>query len=78
MEISTTLPYNPIVQDRKKGALRYVLTCVCTRVYAHRLSSYINFPDRLWNYGAFPQTWENPNEVRLLFAVLSRCSCGVS
>lgn len=38
---------NPIVQDTKKGKLRFV-----PNVFPHK--GYI------WNYGAFPQTWENP------------------
>lgn len=50
MEISRGEPLNPIVQDVKKGALRYV-----ANVFPHR--GYI------WNYGALPQTWENPRHV---------------
>lgn len=38
---------NPIIQDTKKGKLRFV-----PNVFPHK--GYI------WNYGAFPQTWENP------------------
>lgn len=49
-EISTTEPLNPIKQDVKKGALRYV-----KNPFPHK--GYI------WNYGALPQTWENPNHV---------------
>ena len=47
MEIATTLPLSPIVQDQKKGKLRYVAN---------------SFPHHgyIWNYGALPQTWENP------------------
>lgn len=42
MEINKETPYNPIIQDTKKGKLRY-------------------YPwDSLVNYGAFPQTWEDP------------------
>ncbi|XP_050528187.1 uncharacterized protein LOC126898278 isoform X2 [Daktulosphaira vitifoliae] len=47
MEIDTSAPLNPIKQDTKKGKLRFV-----TNVFPHK--GYI------WNYGAFPQTWENP------------------
>lgn len=47
MEIATKEPYNPIKQDSKKGKLRYV-----SNVFPHH--GYI------WNYGALPQTWENP------------------
>ena len=48
MEIDTKAPLNPIVQDQKKGKLRFVAN---------------SFPHHgyIWNYGAFPQTWENPN-----------------
>lgn len=48
-EISMNEPKNPIKQDIKKGKLRY----------------YPNlFPLKgsMWNYGAIPQTWENPND----------------
>eukprot|EP00092_Neocalanus_flemingeri_P008812 GFUD01009485.1.p1 GENE.GFUD01009485.1~~GFUD01009485.1.p1 ORF type:complete len:367 (-),score=120.82 GFUD01009485.1:305-1405(-) len=48
MEIDTKSPLHPIVQDQKKGKLRYVAN---------------SFPHHgyIWNYGCFPQTWENPN-----------------
>ncbi|XP_023322345.1 inorganic pyrophosphatase [Eurytemora carolleeae] len=50
MEIDTKSALNPIIQDQKKGKLRYVGN---------------SFPHHgyIWNYGAFPQTWENPNHV---------------
>ncbi|XP_078060923.1 inorganic pyrophosphatase-like [Mustelus asterias] len=48
MEIATTEPLNPIKQDVKKGNMRYV-----ANVFPHK--GYI------WNYGALPQTWENPD-----------------
>ncbi|XP_025415541.1 inorganic pyrophosphatase isoform X2 [Sipha flava] len=47
MEINTKAALNPIIQDTKKGKLRFV-----PNVFPHK--GYI------WNYGAFPQTWENP------------------
>ncbi len=47
MEISKSLPFNPIVQDTKKGKLRFVRNCFPHHGY-------------IWNYGAFPQTWEDP------------------
>ncbi|CAL8368133.1 unnamed protein product [Gadus morhua 'NCC'] len=47
MEISTTEPLNPVKQDVKKGKVRYV-----ANVFPHK--GYI------WNYGAIPQTWEDP------------------
>uniref|UniRef100_A0A8B9SPC7 inorganic diphosphatase n=1 Tax=Anas platyrhynchos TaxID=8839 RepID=A0A8B9SPC7_ANAPL len=47
MEIATKDPLNPIKQDVKKGKLRYV-----ANVFPHK--GYI------WNYGALPQTWEDP------------------
>ncbi|MCL4130011.1 UNVERIFIED_CONTAM: hypothetical protein GTU68_053978 [Idotea baltica] len=50
MEIATKEPLNPIKQDVKKGKLRYV-----ANVFPHH--GYI------WNYGALPQTWENPNHT---------------
>lgn len=50
MEIDTKTPLNPIKQDQKKGKLRYVAN---------------SFPHHgyIWNYGAIPQTWENPNHT---------------
>ncbi|XP_077115255.1 inorganic pyrophosphatase [Ranitomeya variabilis] len=50
MEIATKDPLNPIKQDVKKGKLRYV-----ANVFPHK--GYI------WNYGALPQTWENPSHI---------------
>ncbi|XP_049870210.1 inorganic pyrophosphatase [Pectinophora gossypiella] len=50
MELSLTEPLNPIKQDVKKGALRFV-----ANVFPHH--GYI------WNYGALPQTWENPQHI---------------
>lgn len=47
MEIATKEPLNPIKQDVKKGKLRYV-----ANIFPHK--GYI------WNYGALPQTWEDP------------------
>ncbi|ODV63328.1 inorganic diphosphatase IPP1 [Ascoidea rubescens DSM 1968] len=48
LEITKELPLNPILQDTKKGKLRFVRNCFPHHGYIH-------------NYGAFPQTWENPN-----------------
>ncbi|CVK95226.1 probable inorganic pyrophosphatase [Fusarium fujikuroi] len=50
LEISKEELLNPIKQDIKKGKLRYVRNCFPHKGY-------------LWNYGAFPQTWEDPNSV---------------
>ncbi|VVC88279.1 unnamed protein product [Leptidea sinapis] len=50
MEISLGEKLNPIKQDVKKGAMRFV-----ANVFPHH--GYI------WNYGALPQTWENPSHV---------------
>jgi inorganic pyrophosphatase len=50
LEISTGEPFNPIKQDVKKGKLRYVRNCFPHHGY-------------IWNYGALPQTWEDPNLV---------------
>ncbi|XP_037929477.1 inorganic pyrophosphatase-like [Teleopsis dalmanni] len=52
MEISLKNPLNPIKQDIKKGKLRYVANCFPHKGY-------------IWNYGAFPQTWENPDHIEL-------------
>ncbi|KAL9060481.1 MAG: hypothetical protein Q9162_000654 [Coniocarpon cinnabarinum] len=48
MEISKEEYLNPIKQDVKKGKLRFVRNCFPHKGY-------------IWNYGAFPQTWEDPN-----------------
>ncbi|CAO3697036.1 unnamed protein product [Rhizopus microsporus] len=48
LEISKEIAMNPIIQDTKKGKLRYVRNCFPHKGY-------------IWNYGAFPQTWEDPN-----------------
>nr|QBH74112.1 inorganic pyrophosphatase [Carausius morosus] len=47
MEINTKELLNPIKQDLKKGKLRFVANCFPHKGY-------------IWNYGAIPQTWENP------------------
>jgi inorganic pyrophosphatase len=41
---------NPMKQDVKKGKLRYVRNCFPHHGY-------------IWNYGAFPQTWEDPTSI---------------
>ncbi|CAG0913021.1 unnamed protein product [Notodromas monacha] len=48
MEIATKDPLNPIKQDSKNGKLRFVHNCFPHHGY-------------IWNYGALPQTWENPH-----------------
>ncbi|XP_004626829.1 inorganic pyrophosphatase 2, mitochondrial [Octodon degus] len=48
MEIATEEPLNPIKQDMKGDKPRYV-----ANVFPHK--GYI------WNYGALPQTWEDPH-----------------
>ncbi|KAL5017958.1 hypothetical protein ScPMuIL_003680 [Solemya velum] len=50
MEIDKDEKLNPIKQDVKKGKLRFV-----KNVFPHH--GYI------WNYGALPQTWEDPNHT---------------
>ncbi|EDW32891.1 GL10109 [Drosophila persimilis] len=50
MEISLKTPMNPIKQDIKKGKLRFVANCFPHKGY-------------IWNYGALPQTWENPDHI---------------
>ncbi|KAJ8672487.1 hypothetical protein QAD02_003746 [Eretmocerus hayati] len=47
MEINLKETLNPIKQDVKKGNLRFVANCFPHHGY-------------IWNYGALPQTWENP------------------
>ena len=48
LEIIKEDAFNPIKQDTKKGKLRFVRNCFPHHGYIH-------------NYGAFPQTWEDPN-----------------
>lgn len=50
MEICLTEKMNPIKQDVKKGKLRFVANCFPHHGY-------------IWNYGALPQTWEDPDHV---------------
>ena len=50
MEINLKERFNPIQQDVKKGKLRFVANCFPHKGY-------------IWNYGAIPQTWEDPNHV---------------
>lgn len=50
MEISTKDTMNPIKQDIKKGKVRFVKNSFPYKGY-------------MWNYGALPQTWEDPNET---------------
>jgi len=50
MEISKSLPLNPIIQDSKKGKPRFVHNCFPHHGY-------------IWNYGAIPQTWEDPTHT---------------
>lgn len=50
MEIATTDPMNSIKQDIKKGKVRFVHNCFPHKGY-------------IWNYGAIPQTWEDPAEI---------------
>jgi len=50
MEISLKDKFNPIKQDVKKGKLRYVANCFPHKGY-------------IWNYGAIPQTYEDPNHT---------------
>ncbi|GAB0092488.1 Inorganic pyrophosphatase [Sergentomyia squamirostris] len=50
MEICLAEALNPIKQDIKKGKLRFVPNCFPHKGY-------------IWNYGALPQTWENPEHL---------------
>jgi inorganic pyrophosphatase len=47
LQVSKELPYNPILQDSKKGKARFVHNCFPHKGY-------------IWNYGCIPQTWEHP------------------
>lgn len=49
-QINLKNPLNPIKQDIKKGKLRFVANCFPHHGY-------------IWNYGALPQTWENPDHI---------------
>ncbi|GAA5795810.1 Inorganic pyrophosphatase [Helicostylum pulchrum] len=49
-EIATGEKYNPIKQDVKKGKVRFVRNCFPYKGY-------------IWNYGALPQTWEDPTHI---------------
>lgn len=48
MEICKDEAFNPIKQDVKRNKLRFVRNCFPHHGY-------------IWNYGAFPQTWEDPS-----------------
>ncbi|CAL4131976.1 unnamed protein product, partial [Meganyctiphanes norvegica] len=50
MEIMRDVPLNPIMQDTKDGKLRYV----------SQVFPYTGYP---CNYGALPQTWEDPAHI---------------
>ncbi|KAI9341537.1 putative IPP1-inorganic pyrophosphatase [Zopfochytrium polystomum] len=50
LEINKHDPFNPIKQDEKKGKLRFVRNCFPHHGY-------------IWNYGALPQTWEDPSST---------------
>jgi len=50
LEITKGSAFNPIKQDVKKGQLRFVKNCFPHHGY-------------IWNYGALPQTWEDPTHM---------------
>jgi inorganic pyrophosphatase len=50
MEISKGDIFNPIKQDVKNGKLRFV-------------DNVFPYKGYIWNYGALPQTWEDPHHV---------------
>ncbi|KAI7856373.1 inorganic pyrophosphatase [Circinella umbellata] len=50
IEIATGESFNPLKQDVKKGKVRFVRNCFPYKGY-------------IWNYGALPQTWEDPTTV---------------
>ncbi|KAL0074813.1 inorganic pyrophosphatase [Phycomyces blakesleeanus] len=49
IEVATGEEFNPLKQDVKKGKVRFVRNCFPYKGY-------------LWNYGALPQTWEDPTQ----------------
>lgn len=51
-EIATKLPFNPIIMDAQNGQPRFVKNVFPYNGY-------------IWNYGALPQTWEDPAHVDL-------------
>jgi len=50
MEINKQMKLNPLVQDVKNGKPRFV-------------NNVFPYHGYLWNYGALPQTWEDPNHI---------------
>ncbi|KAI8647025.1 putative inorganic pyrophosphatase [Parasitella parasitica] len=50
VEIAIGEKYNPLQQDIKKGKPRFVQNCFPYKGY-------------IWNYGALPQTWEDPTHI---------------
>lgn len=50
MEVNKEETLNPLKQDVKKGKLRFVDNCFPHHGY-------------IWNYGALPQTWEDPDHI---------------
>eukprot|EP00112_Aurelia_sp_Birch-Aquarium-sp1_P018299 Seg435.9 transcript_id=Seg435.9/GoldUCD/mRNA.D3Y31 product="Inorganic pyrophosphatase" protein_id=Seg435.9/GoldUCD/D3Y31 len=50
LEINKKERLNPIMQDIKKGKVRFV-------------NNVFPYTGYIWNYGALPQTWEDPNEI---------------
>ncbi|EME27976.1 inorganic pyrophosphatase [Galdieria sulphuraria] len=52
LELKSAEPLAPIVQDTKNGKRRYV----------HNVYPYKGY---IWNYGCFPQTWEDPSQVHM-------------
>lgn len=50
MEINLKEKFNPVKQDVKKGKPRFVANCFPHKGY-------------IWNYGALPQTWEDPEHT---------------
>ena len=52
LELHTKSELAPIVQDTKKGKKRFV----------HNVYPYKGY---IWNYGCFPQTWEDPTQVHM-------------
>lgn len=62
VKIATKEPLNPIKQDEKNNAPRFV-----HNIFPHKgtlnkneFSKLISILGYIWNYGAIPQTWEDP------------------
>lgn len=60
-EINTKIENNPIMQDRKGGKLRCARAALCLWGLSQPYVRFINYGPVLHNYGALPQTYEDPS-----------------